>query len=395
MTREFNSQRRDDSRPSFRRTHPYDNGTTRSPRPGRPRLNRETVDRAWETGAQHHHADYALRDGRGPANRQNHYARQQRQEPERNTFQRERVRKNGNGGSENYRADHRDYRNAPYHPQPNRHNGAEPRYHQRHDDRHGPDSFDERSHPHSRRQRDFRSSRDIDTPYRERQQQGYQEHDSHIGRNNYQERAPRHYDRFEAPTEQPQRSNGRDTRSDFNREHPFSREKGGRRFQERRPEQMKRYGQAHHYDSPEIDNAMFEGDYERFTANTQEPVRRVRHIDTHKRAQNRHANSGPEQHHMAPLSNRHVLKGPRSQQRKQAQFWTEVSEESDELLSNIHTQEAEQEYTNEGSSTEGEKAHRPRSQAASAVTRKHKSSANGNSGTILRPSQRGFKWPTP
>jgi hypothetical protein len=158
---------------------------------------------------------------------------------------------------------------------------------------------------------------------------------------------------------------------------------------------MKRDGQAHHYDYPEIDNAMFEGDYERFTANTQEPAHRVRHIDTHKRTQNRHTNSVPEPHHMTPLSDGHVLKGPRSQQRKQAQFWTEVSEESDELLSNIHTQEAEQEYTNEQSSTEEEKAHRSRSQAASAVTRKRKSSANGNSGTILRPSQRGFKWPTP
>jgi len=64
---------------------------------------------------------------------------------------------------------------------------------------------------------------------------------------------------------------------------------------------------------------------------------------------------------MTPLPDGRMLKGPRSQQRKQAQFWTEVSEESDELLSNIHTQEAEQEqeYINEQSSTEEEKAHRP------------------------------------
>src|SRR5579859_7226367 len=58
MTKEFNKQQRNDSRPSFRKPSPGRYGDERSPRPARPRLNRETVDRAWENGAPQNHADY-------------------------------------------------------------------------------------------------------------------------------------------------------------------------------------------------------------------------------------------------------------------------------------------------------------------------------------------------
>ena len=40
-------------------------GEERSPRPARPRLNRETVDRAWESGAPTQHADYRTRSNNG------------------------------------------------------------------------------------------------------------------------------------------------------------------------------------------------------------------------------------------------------------------------------------------------------------------------------------------
>src|SRR5512146_926889 len=71
MTREFNKQRRDDSRPSFRNQSSSSSGDERSARPARPRLNRETVDRAWESGAQQQHADYRPRSGNGQAPRTN------------------------------------------------------------------------------------------------------------------------------------------------------------------------------------------------------------------------------------------------------------------------------------------------------------------------------------
>ncbi len=67
MTRDFNKPRRDDSNPSFRNSSPNRNRDERSPRPARPRLNRETVDRAWESGAQQQHADYRPRTGGGQA----------------------------------------------------------------------------------------------------------------------------------------------------------------------------------------------------------------------------------------------------------------------------------------------------------------------------------------
>lgn len=58
MTRNFDSQRRDNSHPSPRGQSSGRYGDSRPPRPGRPRLNRETVDRAWENGASRDHADY-------------------------------------------------------------------------------------------------------------------------------------------------------------------------------------------------------------------------------------------------------------------------------------------------------------------------------------------------
>ncbi len=61
MTRDYNKQRRDDMRPSSRNqsTNRYRN--EQPPRPARPRLNRETVDRAWEAGAATQHPDYRPR----------------------------------------------------------------------------------------------------------------------------------------------------------------------------------------------------------------------------------------------------------------------------------------------------------------------------------------------
>src|ERR1700693_572238 len=65
MTRDFNKPGRDDVRP-FSRPQPSNRpGDERSPRPARPRLNRESVDRAWESGAPAQHADYRTRGNNG------------------------------------------------------------------------------------------------------------------------------------------------------------------------------------------------------------------------------------------------------------------------------------------------------------------------------------------
>src|SRR5947209_19314945 len=74
MTRDYNNQRRDNARPFSRNQSPNRPGSERTPRQARPRLNRETVDRAWESGAPNRHADYRTRSSSSsqpPRNRWN------------------------------------------------------------------------------------------------------------------------------------------------------------------------------------------------------------------------------------------------------------------------------------------------------------------------------------
>ncbi len=64
MTRDFSKHERDDERPNSRNSSSGSQGEERSPRPARPRLNRDTVDKAWENGARQNHSDYRARDTR-------------------------------------------------------------------------------------------------------------------------------------------------------------------------------------------------------------------------------------------------------------------------------------------------------------------------------------------
>ncbi len=58
-------------RPSSRNQPPARRGDTSAPRSGRPRLNRETVDRAWESGATRNDPNYHQRNNNGQAPRSN------------------------------------------------------------------------------------------------------------------------------------------------------------------------------------------------------------------------------------------------------------------------------------------------------------------------------------
>jgi hypothetical protein len=62
MTKDFNKQRRENERPYSRNSSSRRYGEERPPRPARPRLNRDIVDRAWENGARQNHADYRARN---------------------------------------------------------------------------------------------------------------------------------------------------------------------------------------------------------------------------------------------------------------------------------------------------------------------------------------------
>ncbi len=434
MTREFNKQRRDDSRPSFRTTHSNDYGAARPPRPGRPRLNRETVDRAWESGAQHQHADYNPRDGRGSAGYNGRYQRQDRQEPERNSFQRGRGYNNENG---NYRNDSRD---TPRNGERNRRDGVEPRPYNRNNDRRGPGSSDERYNPHTHDQRDFRPARNTGTPYRDRDQQergnyegrrnfgergnyegrrnfgergnyegrrnfgergnyegrkNFEERGNYEGRKNFEDREPRRNDARDnrsGPPARAQRPNGPPSRSNSYRGREYGQgTQGGHRSGP--PTQQNDNSSRQGFNSSAKDE-MFEGDYEHFTSIEEETPRRAENA-RHTQRSPRDYKPKPEERHVTPLPDGRVLKGPRSSQRQQAQFWTNVSEDTDELLSNVHTQETEGEQENGQETEQTEKTRRPRPRTASGVVRKRKSSSTGASGPSPKPSQRGFKWPTP
>src|SRR6266566_4366746 len=72
MTRDFNEHRRDDRYSSSRNQSSGRYGEERTPRPARPRLNRQTVDRAWESGARRDHADYRTRSNNEQPPRSSH-----------------------------------------------------------------------------------------------------------------------------------------------------------------------------------------------------------------------------------------------------------------------------------------------------------------------------------
>jgi hypothetical protein len=100
-----------------------------------------------------------------------------------------------------------------------------------------------------------------------------------------------------------------------------------------------------------------------------------------------------------------VIKGSRPQQRKQAQFWTEVMDDTDELLQNVQAPEIPQEPTiAEAESVQPKKNERKKRAATPEHTEKRATSAvsrKKNAGGPAkphaagpRPSQKGYKWPT-
>jgi hypothetical protein len=99
-----------------------------------------------------------------------------------------------------------------------------------------------------------------------------------------------------------------------------------------------------------------------------------------------------------------VLKGSRPEQRKKAQFWTEVTDNTEELVQKVQppnpiqeTKVSEVENVQPKKNEQKKRAttsEQPRRRAASAVTRKKNVGPTKPHSTGPRPSQRGFKWPT-
>jgi hypothetical protein len=114
----------------------------------------------------------------------------------------------------------------------------------------------------------------------------------------------------------------------------------------------------------------------------------------------------PEERNVTRLPDGRVLKGTPDEQQRNAKFWTEISHESDELVKQVelsHTQKAatvDPADLQTPSSTQRKTT--PRTPKASKSMRERKTTkAKVRQSTPKprsagpRPSQRGFKWPTP
>jgi hypothetical protein len=91
-----------------------------------------------------------------------------------------------------------------------------------------------------------------------------------------------------------------------------------------------------------------------------------------------------------------VLKGSRPAQRKNAQFWTEVAEDTEDLLGNVHPSSTEQEDKAEGPENDKavETAPKKKSRTATpaAASREKKSGATRKPrAASSRPSRRSSK----
>ena len=330
-------------RPYVRKQPPRRPGEERFARPGpdRPRLNRETVDRAWENGAQINHADYHSRSNNSRSGRQ--YDQRQR-------FSGQNGRTHsGSGYRRDYNPNHyereqedTDRRNDRYHYSPGNSAPRSRSYNNGRFDEQRPGGYRERG----RYERPgFRGDeRDSNRAYPERERgQGY------TGR-------PR-------PARYPEREN-RSSPSNGRGQHPSS---GDRQYDTRRP-QRNSYRQH--------ERRQIEGDYEHVHSFEERPERRQADTRRFERRQ-------PEERHSTRLPDGRVLKGPRPAQRKNAQFWSEIAEDTDALVPHTH----ENEPGRQGAKKPADKAGYPRKRekkAASEPESKH---------NVPRPSQRGFKWP--
>jgi hypothetical protein len=404
MTRDYNKQRRDNGRPLPRNQSPNRPDAERSPRQARPRLNRETVDRAWESGAPSRHADYRTRSSSSsqpPRNRWNnnqpsehaqHGRRPSGNRPNSDRSFESTPNSNAGPRSRSFDSNRRNYDDRrSYSDGPNR-NGARP-------------EFRDNSRHHEQRPqfRDNDQSRGYQRP-------GSRRYDPQPRDFNANNRSPRNADRqpgnFKRDNRSPRSSDGSD-RSSYRTQRPGTQNprwqsrparQHGNSFQDQQP-----------FNESTPENEQFEGDYERFDGAqyqnrpAAQPYRRGNTPDR--------ARPEAEERHVTRLPDGRVLKGPRLAQRRNAEFWTGVADETENLIDQVQSdststgkqadqqpEEALQETPAQGKGTP--KAQRkPRVRAASAVKRERKPDAKKGAArtrpTVLKPSQRGFKWPTP
>lgn len=328
-------------RPYARKQPPRRPGEERfaRPDPDRPRLNRETVDRAWENGAQINHADYHSRTGNSRSGRQ--YDQRQR-------FSDQNGR---NRSSTGYR---RDY--APNHYEREREDTdrRNDRYH------YSPGN----SAPRSRSYNNGRFDEQRPGGYRER---GRYERPGFRGNERDNDRSYPERERGQSYTGRPARHPEGENRSPHyngRAQHPSY---GGAPYETRSP---RRNNYRQH------ERGQFEGDYEHVHSFEERPERRQAGTRRFERRQ-------PEERHVTHLPDGRVLKGSRPAQRKNAQFWSEISEDTDSLVPHTHENEQGEQRAQKQTGRTGYPRKREK-KAGSESKSEH---------NMPRPSQRGFKWP--
>jgi hypothetical protein len=430
MTRDYNKQPRDDTRSSSRNQSPNRTGDERSPRPPRPRLSRETVDRAWESGAPTQHADYRTRSSNGQPPRNSWRNNQQSEHsPAQNGRRPYGPRGNNQGNQRSFeRTPNGNFgpRPQPFGTGSNRSNDQ--RFNSRPGTSRGPlsngnqGSFRENQRPHEQRP-PFRDT-DQNRGYQRRDFTGPDRRANGLERTN---RPPRDFGRDEQSPrtfDRKPRDFGRDERSPRNSAHgnrpPYpaeQRDTQNPRWQSRPVARQDSASQERPHFNEREQGKLFEGDYERFDS----PAEQKRSDKPTKPYKSRKKADAPnaklEEQHVTRLPDGRVLKGPRPVQRKNAQFWSEISNETEQLIDRVEVpassdgveaqpvelqqdgalpQETQEEAMPQeiASTTEEAVSKKPRTRAASAITRSKKVAVKKPRSTGPKPSQRGYKWPT-
>lgn len=366
MTRDFSKHERDDERPNSRNSSSGSQGEERSPRPARPRLNRDTVDKAWENGARQNHSDYRARDTRGGQPPRGNWQRPQ-QSGQSSAY-------NGRNNSGNSRAP---YGNRPFDRRqgertPDRYQGSRPRpfesgmrkfderqYNQRRDYQPRPEGNDSRYSNNRPPSRSYDNRRDDRAP------RSFQRDD----------RAPRSDDRqsrsFDRDDRPQRRSETHEPRPrGYYREQRLERASGrpdphNSRWQSR-PQRFT--PKTNDNTRPTRERERFEGDYEQFDARSASP----NVVDSR------------------PQPDSDVTRKPREDQRNDTEFMAEVNQKTDSLIG--HIVPANDGATDDiASEPKAKKARATRSRPASEK-RSQKTDANPRT-PHLKPSHHGFKWP--
>ena len=400
MTRDFNNQRREDPQSDSRGSSSRRFEEERTSRPARPRLNRDMVDRAWENGARQNHADYRTRsdsnthparDNRRPNQHTNRYSAQ-----------------TSSNGRKPYGNRQDTYRPGERTPRSN--NGPRPRNFESSmrtfDDQHY-NQYESRGYSKQPYQDDHR-------PGNDRNPQGSHSRTQYQGRDQYRGTQRREFGRDTSSPHNFERDqrNARGYDPDARQPRSYDRNKGSSRnslgsktqnprWQSRPERRQDNYSNRSHENSRYgAEQELFEGDYEQFDrSNSSQPHTHQARVDTH-------APQRPEEHNATRLPDSRVLRGTPDEQHRNDEFRTEIAQESDELVKQVeasHTKEPATKHSVDLSTAASTKRKsNPRTHAASDSTRERKptkarvrQSTPKPRSTGPKPSQRGYKWPTP